>query len=347
MTGTILSVWLFPLIATFVAPANTTQRDGTLQVTGPAWAVSFSPDGKLLMAVDGERVIHVWGSDARKEQLKLPGLRHPTALFSRDSKQLIVAHREVRPADLEVSVIAIYDIATGKLESKYQARGWVGSLALSSDGASLVTNGHDKLAPQALSLWSLEKSKELTYQTFAGTEYFSRLVVSPDGKRIAAACGYGRAAVFSLPSLQLDQALRPDMLDKGLQRELSGIVFLVWSPDGTTLIAGDDDGHVIQWNVATGEPRPWVFPKELNLFRGKDGALVPEKPHLLVVADFRELLLLDLVKQTTRVLRHRAHEKDITSISFSPDSKLLATASYDGTIKLWNVAKLLESNPEK
>ena len=35
--------------------------------------------------------------------------------------------------------------------------------------------------------------------------------------------------------------------------------------------------------------------------------------------------------------RLEGHDKDVTSVSFSPDSKTLASASFDKTIKLWNV----------
>jgi len=32
------------------------------------------------------------------------------------------------------------------------------------------------------------------------------------------------------------------------------------------------------------------------------------------------------------------HTSGVTSVAFSPDGKLLASGSYDGTIKLWEVA---------
>jgi WD40 repeat protein len=33
------------------------------------------------------------------------------------------------------------------------------------------------------------------------------------------------------------------------------------------------------------------------------------------------------------------HSQDVVSIAFSPDGKMLASASWDGEVKLWDVSK--------
>src|SRR5262249_34129159 len=35
----------------------------------------------------------------------------------------------------------------------------------------------------------------------------------------------------------------------------------------------------------------------------------------------------------------KGHSEKVTSLTFSPDGKTLASASYDGTIRLWDVAR--------
>ena len=45
-----------------------------------------------------------------------------------------------------------------------------------------------------------------------------------------------------------------------------------------------------------------------------------------------------------KISKIKAHTARIPDVQFSPDNKLLASASYDGTIKIWN-ANSLSSRP--
>ena len=83
----------------------------------------------------------------------------------------------------------------------------------------------------------------------------------------------------------------------------SGVNSVAFSPDGRLLAFGSCGGH-------------------------RFGDCVRGDITLWDVASGREV----------RTLTLKGHTSDVNSVAFSPDGKLLASVSSDGTIKLWNVA---------
>ena len=47
------------------------------------------------------------------------------------------------------------------------------------------------------------------------------------------------------------------------------------------------------------------------------------------------------VESGKHLITFRGHSTDVTAIAFSPDNKLLASASHDGTVLLWNLTPYL------
>jgi energy-coupling factor transporter ATP-binding protein EcfA2 len=107
------------------------------------------------------------------------------------------------------------------------------------------------------------------------------------------------------------------------------------SPNGKYLTGGTSDGKIILWDLGS----------------NKSTVLYESENNFIMVLKFNSsgnkiafgnktgtLGILNL--RTNRVLRIKGHVSRITDLQYSPDDNLLATASYDGTIKIWDANNL-------
>jgi len=141
---------------------------------------------------------------------------------------------------------------------------------------------------------------------------------SPDGARLAATWGHGRALVRELAS--------------GTSRFLEGlpapITSLAFAPDGRSLAAVSEDGGVAAWELASGDRR----------IRGQLGghgvrvAYSPNGAWLAAVGSVPQALVW-----STASGQVRAFDADPVALewfAFSPDSHFLATAGASGQVQL-------------
>jgi WD40 repeat protein len=113
-----------------------------------------------------------------------------------------------------------------------------------------------------------------------------------------------------------------------------GVTCAVFSPNGTCLATGDTGGHILLWQVKTGQlvqrwkgHGHWVWAI----------AFSPNGKHLASVADDSRVKLWDI--QTGECLADLTkHVHSINTLAFSPDGYQLATSGQDGTICLWDLS---------
>jgi WD40 repeat protein len=151
---------------------------------------------------------------------------------------------------------------------------------------------------------------------------------SPDGSRLAAACGDGTVKVWDLRARAVARTLRTG----------AGSLYAVaFHPGGTHLASSGTDGLVKVWELATGRqvfaaagylgnnyPYGTAYgvafsPDGRRLATGHDGAVM--------LWDWR----------ANRLLRSLpGHEKQAISVAFSADGRRLASGGYGGRVMVWD-----------
>lgn len=154
------------------------------------------------------------------------------------------------------------------------------------------------------------------------------IAFSPDGKLLAYV-QYNSVGVWDL-----DKKVQVAVVGGQSPDSVYGIVF---SPDGKLLITAGWDRCVRCWDTAN-----WKLAKSLD-FPGEDGvislALSPDGRMLAAGnAASTGIVFLWNADNLHEKLRLVTHNGFVNSISFAPDSQLIATASLDGTAKIWRVA---------
>ncbi|UXE63078.1 MAG: WD40 repeat domain-containing protein [Woronichinia naegeliana WA131] len=196
----------------------------------------------------------------------------------------------------------------------------VSSVALSSDGKTLVSGSYDK----TIKIWDLAtggKPRTLTGHHFP----VSSVALSSDGK--------------TLVSGSFDKTIKIWDLATGKElRTLTGhqdaVLSIALSSDGKALVSGSYDKTIKIWDLATGgKPRTLTG----HHFPVSSVALTSDGKTLVSGSFDNTIKVWDLA--TGKELRTlTGHQSTVSSVALSSDGKTLVSGSFDNTIKVWDLA---------
>ena len=319
----------------------------------------FLKDGNTLVCgTRGHTGILFWNIAQRRIERIFPSLAPPdlpnSSAFSPCEKLLATSDKT---STRKVGVIKIWNLVSGNEVVELTGHNrYVYLLAFSPTAEYLIS-----ICPESIIVWdALRWEKRHVFSGYIDTMK-AWAVFHPDGKNFATASQDGRVLfwevergeqLFSFPTTKLldttlykgssediQRVIEQQKSDSRSIRSTSGLTF---SPCGTLLVGAiRDEGEIRVWDVRTSETRMAILlPQSCQRLRPL--AFSPCGGYLASGAwwqEGQETVPIRLWEVATgeNIATFCGHTTDIHDLAFSPDGTLLASASFDGTILLWDM----------
>jgi WD40 repeat protein len=300
-------------------------RTGNVQFSEFVHEALFSPDGKWLVVNSDDR--NVWAipfgklgetQDDREQLVSTNGLSKDMEI-SPDSNWLAVVEEDDNFPDYNRVILSSFAGGTKYFLSHGGTE--IEAAAFTPDNKQVITADQKGL----INIWNVEDGEKISSLDAQGV--LLSLDVSSDGKYLVAGTEEGNKSIVWDLATQTQVTTLP---------QAGKIKVVQFSGDGKLLATGSSEATVNLWNVEDGSFSPME-----NSFLANGETLSirfsPDDARLAVGDSSGYVYLFDLV--LNQELARLPHVDKVTSISFSPDGRRLATVVRK-TVFLWDVASI-------
>ena len=312
-------------------------------MTGSDASLAYSPDGRTL-AVGGDRVVRLIDARTRAQLAETAVDGVMRMAFTKDGSQLVVlvapdsSSQGLGDADAQITIrdAATLEPIGRSIEPQAFVGAYVGvwyaspQFALTPDDRSLLTASEDG----ELARWDL-RSRKKTRTWRIETGLAPALAVSPDGLTAAVGIKHGVQLVD----------LRSGTVRTAAGDSAGSPNWVLFSPDGKTVVATNRDKTVTRWDVESATP--------LETLRGHSNfvqqpVFSPDGETLYTVSHDGTAIAWDLTgdRRLGRPFTF-THDRTFSKTGFdghpgrlSPDGRLIAVGLKEQGIALWDAREL-------
>lgn len=315
---------------------------------GSVLSAAFSPDGKVIVTTSLDKTARIWDGQTGVQIDVLAGHKERVnhAAFSPDGKRVVTVAGD--------RTVKIWDVSKSPHHKELKElrgghRDDVNSAFLSPDGNFILTASDDKTAR----LWSAETAEPiLIFQGHSKRVHGAGF--SPDGRRVVTAGWDQTTHIWEVPSVEeMHRLVREKQTPKvitsftPLPGHTNDVNSATFSPNGKTILTASDDQTVRLWDAESAQ--------EVARMRGHtalvyNAAFSPDGKRVASAAwdrtariwevpsdeEIKEFVRRKTVKEIGATTVLRGHTNDVNSATFSPDGRLVITASDDKTARIWD-----------